>query len=496
MRIYQAEKEAGINIHLNGVGNSSVLVTAQAKVGDIDKYSDGAFAANLTESTVQTVEELLGRDQPDLALIVSILVSTGWNLNDDIFTPGEVWKARLSPLHKPMNDNHMAEKILGHIVQTRVLDKIGDELTISDDNNLPAEFDIEVAGVLYRAYPELSERIDEIIVKAKAGEMFVSMEAWFPDFGYGFIDPKTGDTKIVDRTEATAFLTKHLRVYGGCGEYQGYKIGRVLKDIIFGAQGFVDKPANPESIIKVAAEEVAASRVFVTAELGKLLEGGVEDMDAKESKELQTKLDETQANLEIKEKEVIELQKAVEAFKAKDYDGQIAVLTEKVDGLTASRDCEIANVTETSEKMKVMETEKAELQGKLDEMTQRAEKSDAELEGIRKTEMARDRLAKLSEIKTIEDEEATLAELREMTDDTFAVVLKYAGTNKSDTENREVKGDTEQDQANAALNTVKPTDNGADFNAGGDAKESEKEQWISTAHVLLNRTEEKNEGGE
>ncbi|KKN91095.1 hypothetical protein LCGC14_0219600, partial [marine sediment metagenome] len=280
MRIYKAEKEAGIEFQTNKAGSSTAFVTAQVQVGDIEKYFDGMSVADLvkTTSTVQTVEELLGREQPDLALVVAILVSTGWNLNDDIFTPYEVWKAKSSPLHKPMNDNHQADKILGHIVQTRVLDKSGDEIAVLKDESPPAEFDIEVAGVLYRAFPELSERIDEIITKAKAGEMFVSMEAWFPDFGYGLIDSTTGETKLIERNESTAFLTKHLRIYGGCGEYQGYKIGRVLKDIIFGAQGFVDEPANPESVIKVAANK------FVNAKLDKLLEGGVGGMNEKDSK--------------------------------------------------------------------------------------------------------------------------------------------------------------------------------------------------------------------
>ena len=65
----------------------------------------------------------------------------------------------------------------------RALDKTGNEIELSENEAPPAEFDLEVAGVLYRAFPELVERIDEIITKEKTGEMFVSMEAWFPDFG-------------------------------------------------------------------------------------------------------------------------------------------------------------------------------------------------------------------------------------------------------------------------------------------------------------------------
>lgn len=506
MRVYQAEKDAGINFQINKAGSSSAFVTAQVQVGDIEKYFDGMSVADLmrSTSTVQSVEELLGQEQPDLALVVAILVSTGWNLNDDVFTPEEVWKARSSPLHKPMNDNHQADKILGHIVQTRALDKFGTEIDVAEGEAPPTEFDIEVAGVLYRAFPELSDRIDEIITKAKAGEMFVSMEAWFPDFGYGLVDPATGETKLIDRTEETAFLTKHLRIYGGSGEYQGYKVGRVLKDIIFGAQGFVDTPANPESVIKVAANQVAASRSFVTAELSDLSEGGVEDVDEKQLQELQAKLEEVQASLESKEKEVAELQKAAEDVQAKDYEGQIAALNTKVEELTAG-------VTEASEKVEAVEAEKAELQKQLDEVTERAEKSAAELDEIRKNEAARERLAKLSEVKKVEDEEATLAELRDMTEETFEVVLKYAGEAKveevaseepeekadaTETKAETDDGEKEAEQAEAALNDVEENDDSPDFNATEDAEKSEADQWLSVAGALCGREDDKDEGGE
>lgn len=489
MRIYQAEHDAGLDDQMNNTGQA--LVTAPISIRNIEQYFDGMSAADLIKATdtVQTVEELLGQKQPDLALVVAILVSTGWNDNDDIFTPQETWKARLSPLHKPMNDNHNGERILGHIVKSRVLDKSGNEIETIENDTPPSEFDIEVAGVLYRAIPELADRIDEIITKAQTGEMFVSMECWFPDFGYGFIDPNTNETKLIERTEATAFLTKHLRIYGGSGQYQGYRIGRVFKDIIFGAQGFVSDPANPKSVVKVAAGKIVAPRVFVTAKLNDLLEGGVEDVDEKQVQELQTKLDEAQANLESKVKEIAELQKEVGEFKASDHDGQITALTQKVEELTN-------NVTEASEKVGVVETAKVELQKQLDEVTQRADKSEAELEEIRKTEKARERLTQLSKVKKIDDEEATLAELCSMTDETFVVVLKYAGEAKTeDVDTTTIKDKDATEQAEAALDNVEAEDD-AEFNVNEDVQESAANQWRSMANALCRCDDQKDEGGE
>lgn len=479
MRIYDAEKKAGVKFSVDDAGNSSSFVSAKVRVGDIAKYFDGMSAAELikTRSTVQTVEELLGQEQPDLALVVAILVSTGWNLNDDIFTPAEVWRARTSPVHKPMNDNHRADKILGHIVQAKALDKSGVEIELNEGDSPPEEFDIEVAGVLYRFFPELADRIDEIITKAQSGEIYVSMEAWFPDFGYGIIDPTTGATKLVERNDQTAFLTKHLRSYGGTGEYLGYKIGRVLKDIVFGAQGFVDTPANPESVIKVAAN------VFVAAELNELLRGGAEDVDEKELKKLQVELEEAKTALETEAGKVAELQKASEDFQARNYEGQIAVLTSKAEELTV-RD------KDASERIDELKAENAELQKQFDGAIERAEKSEAEVHGIRKTEQARERLSKLSEVKQVDDPEATLAELREMTEETFAVVLKYAGNDAKVNADTEDKADDE-----VVLDDVEETKD-ADLTVADDGVESEKSSWVSMAMKLTCREEEKDEGGE
>lgn len=487
MRIYKAEQKAGIAFEINKAGSSSSFVTAKARICDVEKYFDGMSVLELLKSTntVQTVEELLGEEQPDLALIVSILVSTGWNLNDDIFTPEELWKARSSPLHKPMNDNHDIGKILGHIVQSRILDKSGNEIKISEDQSPPDEFDIEVAGVLYRQFSELTERIDEIIEKAKSGEIFVSMEAWFPDFGYGLVNAANGNVELVERTEETAFLTKHLKVYGGSGDYQGFKVGRVLKNIIFGAQGFVDEPANPESVIKVAADKKAVPSVFVTAKLDELLEGGVEDMDEAKMKELQARLKEVELNLSNKESELVELKEKVTGFETQDSDKQITVLTTKVEELTAS-------FTEASEKIDVLVTERDELQKKFDESDKRADKTESELNEIRKIETARERFEKLSEIKTIDDKEVTLAELSEMTDETFEAVLKYAGQDKS-----QDSSDSEKDseKAEAALNNVEEKDkNSPDFNVQEDIESSKAEKWSAMANKLCGKDEK--EGGE
>ena len=78
------------------------------------------------------------------------------------------------------------------------------------------------------------------------------MECFFTDFD-GLIDKSTGAYKVLGRDNDSAYLTKYLKAYGGKGEYENYKVGRVLRNITFSGKGFVDKPANDNSrfLVKV-----------------------------------------------------------------------------------------------------------------------------------------------------------------------------------------------------------------------------------------------------
>ena len=86
-----------------------------------------------------------------------------------------------------------------------------------------------------------------IIAEIEEGKWFVSMECLFPAFDYA-LQTSEGETKIIERNEASAFLTKHLRAYGGEGTYENYRIGRLLRNLAFSGKGLVSKPANPRSI--------------------------------------------------------------------------------------------------------------------------------------------------------------------------------------------------------------------------------------------------------
>lgn len=195
---------------------------------------------------------LAGINDKDLYYTQSILVTTSWNKNDDIFDKEEVWLAKSTPIHKPTNLEHDEAVIVGHITSNYPITEDGELIDENTDvNSLPNKFHILTGSVVYNGYtdPDLKERANTLIQEIEDGSKYVSMECFFNGFDYGLINKSTGEYKILARNNDTAFLTKHLRAYGGVGEHENYKIGRVLRNITFSGKGFVNRPANPESII-------------------------------------------------------------------------------------------------------------------------------------------------------------------------------------------------------------------------------------------------------
>lgn len=186
----------------------------------------------------------------DLYYHQSILVSTAINLNTDVFLPEEVWAARNTPTHKPTNLNHNELDIVGHIVANFAVDK---DYELIDDNStideLPSTFHILTSSVIYQVWEDEDKNsaVAELIEKIEAGEMYVSMEAIFNNFDYLLYNDS--EQRIIARNNTTAFLTRHLRSYGGDGKFQDYNIGRILRNITFSGKGYVENPANPESVV-------------------------------------------------------------------------------------------------------------------------------------------------------------------------------------------------------------------------------------------------------
>ena len=206
---------------------------------------------NIDEEHIKKSLAFVGVDedkQKDLFYLNSVLVSAGWNKNDDVFAVDQLWDARNTPVNKQFNYMHDDTDIIGHMTASIVMDQEGNVVT--EETALPEKIDIVTSAVIYKTWsdPQMRERVQELCDGIDAGEWSVSMECIFTDFDYAILGPDD-ENRVLARTEESSFLTKHLRAYGGEGEYQGYKIGRLLKGFYFSGKGLVAKPANPRSII-------------------------------------------------------------------------------------------------------------------------------------------------------------------------------------------------------------------------------------------------------
>lgn len=212
------------------------------------------------KSIASQIKDKYGFDlqpQMDLLYVKSCLVSAGnragINHNDDIFTAEEAWAARKSPVLKPLNWQHDDKDIVGVMYTVQAQDLEGNILDFDSEEPPADEFDLVTEAVIFRLIH--AERAQEVEQRTKAGDLFVSMEAWFDDYHYGLCDSTGNLSKIVARNEDTSFLDKHLRSCHGTGTYrdpesgQDMRIGRVLRSVTFGGCGLVDNPANERSDI-------------------------------------------------------------------------------------------------------------------------------------------------------------------------------------------------------------------------------------------------------
>lgn len=363
IKVYPAEINDKLNI-TNTVSFASVIEKTKSDLSRLDKFKRTVASAN--------------PNQIDLYYRYAILASVGWNGNDDVFLQDELWKARATPVDKQLNFMHNDDYIIGHMTEAIAFDKDG--LTVEDSDNI---FDIGVGFVLYKALAneERREKVAEIISEIDEGKWFVSMECRFPDFDYAVIDSK-GNHKIVQRSEASAFLTKHLRAYGGTGEYQEYKIGRVLKDLFFSGIGIVDNPANKRSII------------FDTNDVKSFSSQG--SIVIRESSKMEEEVKQLKAELAKANNKLAEVEKT----KAEVVNKQIDALNKEVSELTEAADKAKKASTEKDAEMDKMKKDKEACASKIADLEKTI--ADMKAEQVKVTRLAALAKVGLEDAKALE----------------------------------------------------------------------------------------------
>ena len=413
----------------------------------------------------------------DLFWLNSILVSVGWNDNDDVFDAGETFAARNSPVHKQFNFMHNEKDIIGHMTASIVLDSKGD--VISDLETVPTSFDIAVASVLYSQWgdPELQERMDKIIAGIKNDEWFVSMECLFRGFDYAIITPE-GENKILARTEASAFLTKHLRIYGGTGEYEGNKLGRMLRNFTFSGKGLVDNPANPNSIIFNGVNPFEATKGSTDFELNNSENNIMADVTAVET-QLKDELAKSNARVDKLEATKDELVKAAQDSARAEVEKQIAALKVDVEDLTAEVKAAKTQGTEKDEAITQLQKEFKSLKAEKEELT----------ETLAKVEAAKVTAVRVSQLvgvgSSVEEAEALAERWAEASDDQFADIVELTKSNFDKKEDRDRDKD-KKDKKDAKASH----DDKADETASADLDGAEVDDEAALAAASVNETDD------
>lgn len=310
-------------------------------------------------------------DPLDLFSISSVLVSTGWNKNDDVFDSVETWMARRTPEDKPFNYMHDEMDIIGHITANRVVDFDGSPIN-EDTETPPKDFNIITDAVIYKSWSDVKqrERVETLIEEIKEGKWYVSMECLFPNFDYALID-SSGQTKLIERSEASAFLTKHLRAYGGSGLYEDYKVGRLLRNISFSGKGLVSKPANPRSVILNGNKFFDESNSQILT-VSSIKERYMSDSNDARIADLQTALDQAVAeNKQLLEKIAAEKENDFES-KLQNLESVLAEKNEEISNLKEAQETFANSVKESTEQVEAMKKEMEEKDKAMKEMKKKA----------------------------------------------------------------------------------------------------------------------------
>jgi hypothetical protein len=446
MLVFDAEKEAGLEHQIKtqaSIAYESPILLDEKQ--DLAKAFD-----NLSISTA-------AMDDKDIYHVYSILVTTSWNKNDDVFDKGEVWAAQNTPKYKPANLEHDERQIVGGIVDNWSVDK--DMQVIDKDidrGSLPDYYHILVASVIYRQWqdPAYQSRAENLIKEIEEGNKFVSMECLFNGFDYAVVDPD-GQRHILARNDETAFLTKHLRAYGGKGGYEDHKIGRLLRNIIFSGKGFVNKPANPDSVIFDKNQLTEFNNVLISSKNLFSTPNGVSISVEKKNQSIVFK--ESNMSTDLLNDQVKELKEALAAVQADNkeltdklskanlekYDTQIKELTDNVQALAVD--------LKTSEEVSASKDEEVtSLQTQLTEATDALTKAQTELQEIAYRQKIEQRVAALVGAGlTQEDAEAKMEIFDSLTDDQFAMMVDTVASLKPVEVEVEVQAEETESQAEA-----------------------------------------------
>jgi hypothetical protein len=360
MIIYDAEIPLSDLIQKNNIISHMVQIES-APLNSI-------FSLENIEKTLASVNP--DRKNFDLHYLTSLLVSSSWNGNDDCFLASELWLSRLTAKDKPFNVEHICDDIIGHMVGSYCINDLGK--IIAEDTkieDLPDILHIISAAVIYKEWdkPEKKERINKILSELKEDVWYVSVECLFPNFDYA-LRSNEGNVRLIARNNDTAFLTKHLRAYGGSGVYGSERVARVPRNFILSGKGLVRKPANKNSVIFNKLFEISKNNLDSKTSVVYEIKEEVKQMDTVKEKEYQDTIAKLQADY-------LKLKASLEDNKSKEIQANLDKVVKDLDAKTQ----EVSVLKASIEKA---QAEKIDIAKAIEEVTSHKKELEVKLEKI------------------------------------------------------------------------------------------------------------------
>lgn len=392
MYVYKAEREAGLAELLK-----EQKVTLACSVQTCNPLP--VVKPLVETATASTADELL--------FISAVLATAGWgmsdrgvpwgfNLNDDFFDPLEIYSARLTPENMPTNLDHDSGQIVGHIISNSAVDADLNDIADIDPDEPPGKMHVRVRSAVYKNWnrKELQERADKIVAALtdeKGPQLQVSMECRFKGFDYCVVE--NGVAKAVPRDRATAYLTKHLRAYGGKGTYGTLRVGRILRNITFSGMALVKNPANPESVV-ISEKNTASATVYGLATHESTMN------------ELEKKVAEIEATLKKVEADRDSWKTKAEAADAKVNEKALAEARAREESLTRSLEEAKASQKAAEETLAAEKVAKERAEKALAELTETSQKAVAELAEIKAAEKKAARVLAVKQALSVDEKDA------------------------------------------------------------------------------------------
>lgn len=440
MRIFEKEKQSGL---------------------------EKAIASNVCEIIVsekltnfQPLKAEAAMDDFDIYKSYSLLVSSLWNDNDDVFTKEECWAARKTPIFKRSNHEHDEKKIVGVMTNCWAVD---DDYSILPDDmdmsQLPELIHLIVEDIIYKEWEDekTKEFVYSIINGIESGEYSVSMECLFSDFDYAVITPG-GSFHIIARTEETSFLSRHLRAYGGSGYYQDHKIGRLLRNIVFSGKGYTKNPANRRSMVLTPEMFEQFTTSASKGEKFELLETSSVDVSV-------TDLVNTNNGSEL-----MELQEALAQIEK--IQAENSALASKLDEALKTQEATKASLEEKQNAIADLESKIQEALATVASLKEAKEAAEAQLKQIQEEQVKASRLGLFTQAGfSSEEAEGYFSKFSNLSDDQFEAVASCvieakklatqtaAAANESEeVEVEEVVEEVVVEEAQASQTVTPPTD--------------------------------------